>query len=138
MFSEFHYKSSCIMRRGVIPTKEASPLRGSSKFNQRSRCNLYSTTACSCMSFPVEVLLSLFKSFREQARTQILEFKSQESELDSESKDFRQRDTSHEDAYQQWHKKYGASARELGHSRSIAVDAASKMREYLWPMLVEC
>lgn len=126
------------MWRGVIPTKEASPLRGSSKFNQRSRCNLYSTTACSCMSFPIEVLLSLYKSFREQARTQILEFKSQESELDSESKDFRQRDTSHEDAYKQWHKKYGASARELGHSRSIAVDAASKMREYLWPMLVEC
>jgi len=72
-----------------------------------------------------------FQSFREQARAQVLEFKLQEAEPGRDSKDFEFWNASDEDAYKQWHKKYGASARDLGYSRSIVVDAASKMRELL-------
>ncbi|KAF5357823.1 hypothetical protein D9756_001381 [Leucocoprinus leucothites] len=63
----------------------------------------------------------------EQTRTQTLEMKSQELELQNLAKDYQQWDVGQDDAYKQWHKKYHASARELGHSRSIKVDTASKM-----------
>jgi len=80
-------------------------------------------------AFPLRFSYFYFQSFREQARAQVLEFKLQETELGRDNKDFELWDASDEDAYKQWDKKYGASARELGYSRSIAVDAASKMRE---------
>ncbi|KAJ3573431.1 hypothetical protein NP233_g2428 [Leucocoprinus birnbaumii] len=67
------------------------------------------------------------EDIKESARTHALEMKPQEIELDSLAKDYQQWNNGQEDAYKQWHKKYGTSARELGHSRSIKVDAASKM-----------